>query len=260
MGEITVETISSKSNTIIKDTKKLLTSSSARQKNSLFVLEGARLCFDVLNSVYRVRYLLLTQKAMDKYADRIDSLIAVSDKAYIITDEINSKLSDTATPQGIYAVCEMTEQKVELKNKVVALDRVQDPSNVGALIRTAEALGIDSIILYDCCDIYNPKALRASMGSVLRLGCVQCDSLADTLNNLKDEYKIYSTVPQRDAKSITEIDFTAPSVCVIGNEANGVEENIKALSDELITIPMLGRAESLNAGVAGAITMWEMMR
>ena len=77
---------------------------------------------------------------------------------------------------------------------------------------------------------------------------------------MKGGYKIYSTVPDRSAKSITEIDFSCPCVCVIGNEANGVEESIKALSDGLITIPMLGRAESLNASVAASITMWEMMR
>ena len=255
-----MDKITSKNNNIVKDTKKLISSSSARHSAGLFVLEGARLCFDVLNSVYEVSYILVTDKAMSKYPDEISQLCKLSNRAYIITDEISQKLSDTATPQGIFAACKMRSGASELSGKVIALDKVQDPSNVGAIIRTAEALGIDTVLLYDCCDIYNPKALRASMGSVLRLNLVNCASLEEKLASLKSDYRIYSTVPSSGAKNICDIDFSSPSVCVIGNEANGVEDSIKALSDELITIPMLGNAESLNASVAASITMWEMIR
>lgn len=256
----TVERITSKNNNIVKDTKKLITSSSARQQHCLFVLEGARLCFDVLNSVYTVKYLLVTEKAAAKYPKEVEALGERSECAYLITDEIADKLSDTSNTQGIFAVCKMCEYAFKLGDKVVALDRVQDPSNVGAIIRTAEALGIGSLILYNCCDIYNPKTLRASMGSVLRMRIKTVESLEATLSEMKGGYRIYSTVPDSLAVKITDIDFTAPSVCVIGNEANGVEESIKALSDGLITIPMHGRAESLNASVAASITMWEMVR
>ena len=255
-----MERISSRNNATVKDTKKLITSSAFRQSQGLFVLEGARLCFDVLNSVYRVKYLLVTDEVCSRYPDEVKRLGEISDSVYIITDEICEKLSDTQSPQGIFAVCKMQEINAEPGDKVIALDRVQDPSNVGAIIRTAEALGIDSIILYGSCDIYNPKTLRASMGSVLRLNTVITPDLESALGGLKGKYRIYSTVPSYSADSITELDFSSPTVCVIGNEANGVEENIKALSDRLITIPMAGRAESLNAGVAAAITMWEMVR
>ncbi|MBR3148726.1 MAG: RNA methyltransferase [Eubacterium sp.] len=255
-----MDKITSKNNNIVKDTKKLISSSSARQREGLFVLEGARLCFDVLNSVYKVKYLLVTERALEKYGEEINSLCDVSDSAYIITEEISDKLSDTASPQGIFAVCKVQENAAEYSKKLIALDNVQDPSNVGAVIRTAEALGVDGVILYNCCDVYNPKVLRASMGSVLRIKLFVCDDLETELSSMKDGYKIYSTVPNSTAVKITDVDFSVPTVCVIGNEANGVEENIKALSDALITIPMLGRAESLNASVAASITMWEMMR
>ena len=255
-----MDKITSKTNQIIKDTKKLITSSSARHTQGLFVLEGARLCFDVLNSVYKVKCLLVTEKLYSKYADEVDALAEVSDSAYLITDEISQKLSDTTTPQGIFAVCRMENNSGALGRKVLALDRVQDPSNVGAIIRTGEALGIDSVILYDSCDIYNPKALRASMGSSLRMNTVFTENLEDTLTELKGEYAVYATVPSSDAVNITTLDFSAPSICVIGNEANGVEENVKAVSDKLITIPMKGKAESLNASVAASVVMWEMMR
>ena len=138
---------------------------------------------------------------------------------------------------------------------------MQDPANVGAIIRSAEALGIDGVVTYNCCDVFNSKAVRASMGSILRMNIVDSDNLEQTLIHMKSQgFKVYSTVPSSSAVKITEADFTGNAVSVIGNEANGVEENIKAVSDDLITIPMLGRAESLNAGVAAAITMWEMLR
>ena len=255
-----MEKITSKSNQIIKDTKKLLTSSKFRTQCNAFVLEGARLSFDVLNSVYKIRLILITESVYERYRESADKIIEKADNAYFISSEVADKLSETASSQGIFVVCEMKSIASELGSKVIALDNIQDPSNLGALVRTAEALGIDSIIAYKCCDIYNSKALRASMGSILRMSIVRTDNLEEMLSELKNRYRIYSTVPLSTAVAITDIDFSLPSICVIGNEANGVEDNIKAVSDELITIPMLGRAESLNASVAGAITMWEMLR
>jgi TrmH family RNA methyltransferase len=261
MGQITLDNITSKNNQLIKDTKKLLTSSRARQDSFAFVLEGARLCFDVLNSVYRVKTFFITQSAYDKYSDKADKIIAIADSSYLISDDVAKKLSDTTATQGIFAVCQMqNDSQTIIGSKIIALDNVQDPSNVGAIIRTAEALGIDCIITYNCCDIYNSKTLRASMGSILRMNIVDTDNLEDTLLSLKSNYNIYSTVPDSSASKITDIDFSNNSICVIGNEANGVEDNIKNISNSLITIPMLGRAESLNASVAASITMWEMLR
>ncbi|MBQ9530567.1 MAG: RNA methyltransferase [Eubacterium sp.] len=256
-----MEKITSKTNDIIKDTKRLMTSSKARAQKGAFVLEGARLCFDVLNSVYKVETLFITEKIFERYPLEISALIDKSDKAYMISDEVSKKLSDTENPQGIFAVCSFNKKsKLPESKKIIALDNVQDPSNVGAIIRTAEALGIEDIIAFNCCDIYNPKTLRASMGSVLRENIYLSDNLEKTLEKFKGEYMIYSSVPSSSAEKITNIDFSKPSICVIGNEANGVEENIKSVSDKLITIPMLGNAESLNASVAASIIMWEMLR
>ena len=164
-----MERITSKNNDIVKDTKRLISSSKARSQNHAFVLEGARLCFDVLNSVYSVKTLFVTEKLFEKYKSEVEALSKKSKKAYLISDEVAQKLSDTENPQGIFAVCNMPESELAISGKkLIALDNVQDPANVGAIIRTAEALGIDGIIAYKCCDIYNSKVLRASMGSVLR--------------------------------------------------------------------------------------------
>ena len=256
-----MEKITSKNNDIIKDTKRLISSPKARLQSGAFVLEGARLCFDVLNSVYKIKTVFITEKILEKYPLEIGALLERAKSSYLISEDVSKKLSDTENPQGVFAVCEMMKSEgAPSSSKIIALDNVQDPANVGAIIRTAEALGIEEIIVFNCCDIYNPKVLRASMGSVLRERIIEVSSLEECLEKLKKDYAVYSSVPDSSAKKITSVDFSKPSLCVIGNEANGVEENIKALSDKLITIPMLGNAESLNASVAASIIMWEMLR
>lgn len=257
-----MEKITSKNNIIVKDTKKLFTSSRARYENRLFALEGARLCFDVLNSVYEPDTLLFTEDIYAKYRNEINALDKKARRTFVINEQVSEKLSETKSPQGIFLTVKMKDKgEMFASGKIVALDNVQDPANVGAIIRSAEALGIDGVVTYKCCDVFNSKAIRASMGSILRMNIVDCDDLEQTLVQMKTQnFKVYSTVPSLSAVKITEVDFTGNAVSVIGNEANGVEENIKTVSDNLITIPMLGRAESLNAGVAAAITMWEMLR
>ena len=257
-----MEKITSKNNIIVKDTKKLFTSSRARYENRLFALEGARLCFDVLNSVYEPDTLLFTEDIYAKYQNEINALAKKARRTFMINEQVSEKLSETKSPQGIFLTVKMKDNgEIFDSGKIIALDNVQDPANVGAIIRSAEALGIDGVVTYKCCDVFNSKAIRASMGSIFRMNIVDCDDLEQTLAQMKTQnFKVYSTVPSSSAVKITEVDFTGNAVSVIGNEANGVEENIKAVSDDLITIPMLGRAESLNAGVAAAITMWEMLR
>ncbi|MDD6728541.1 MAG: RNA methyltransferase [Eubacteriales bacterium] len=258
-----MEKITGKNNDIVKDVKKLFTSSRQRREQQLFVLEGARLVFDVLHSFYEVKWFLITENAMEKYNDLANQMIEKSERSYIISEEIARKLSDTENTQGVFAVCKMKDQSLDINNggKYIALDNLQDPGNFGTVIRTAEALGIDGIIYSQGCDVFNPKVLRSSMGSVLRMNIQSCENLPDYLSCMRDKgMKVYGTSPDSSLKKITEIDFNGGCICVIGNEANGISDEVKKSCSELITIPMLGRAESLNASVAGAITMWEMLR
>lgn len=259
-----MEKITGKNNDLVKNVKKLFSSSKQRREQGLFVLEGARLVFDVLNSFYDVKYFLITQSAYDKYKSQSDKMAEVCKGSYLITDELADKISDTQNSQGVYAVCKIKDGgDFELKenSRLVALDNVQDPGNLGTIVRTAEALGIDGVIVGGGCDIYNPKVLRASMGSMLRINLVKTDCLTDCLSSLKSKgYKVYGTSPLSSAESITDIDFSKGGVCVIGNEANGISREVADICDSLITIRMSGRAESLNASAAASITMWEMLR
>lgn len=258
-----MEKITSKNNDLIKSVKKLLASSKERYEKHQFVLEGARLVFDALNSFCSVSCFLITDSSYEKYKSQADKLISKAKSSFIISDEVADKLSDTKSSQGVFAVCDMAQGECSFKSsdKLIALDNVQDPGNLGTIIRTAEALGIDAVIIGGGCDMYNPKVLRASMGSVLRINTVITNDLVRKLNELKaNGFKLYGTVPDSSATGITDIDFIGGEACIIGNEANGISNEVKQICDDLITIKMLGNAESLNASIAASITMWEMLR
>lgn len=259
-----MEKITGKNNDLVKNIKKLLTSSKERKAQGLFVLEGARLVFDVLNSFYEVKYFVTTSHGFEKYQPQCEKMIKKAEKSFFISDDVADKLGDTQNPQGIFAVCKMKHDRqtdVSDSAKQIALDNVQDPSNLGAIVRTAEALGIDRVIVGGGCDIFNPKALRSSMGSMLRVNLLRTDNLTEFLKEQKAKgIPVYGTSPDKNAAPITEIDFSNGCICVIGNEANGISDSVKDVCSELVTIRMLGNAESLNASVAASITMWEMLR
>ncbi|MCC8073827.1 MAG: RNA methyltransferase [Clostridiales bacterium] len=258
-----MEKITGKNNAYIKDVKKLFSSSRERRSQQLFVLEGARLVFDVLNSFYEIDSFLITNDAYEKYRDLANQMIEKSKRSFIISEEISEKLSDTKNSQGVFAVCKMRQNDFVWKcnGKYIALDNVQDPGNLGTIVRTAEALGIDGVLIGGGCDCFNPKVLRSAMGSMLRVNILRCDNLADLLEKRKKSgMMIYGTSPNNNAVKITDIDFNCGCICVIGNEASGISDEIKNISTSLITIPMLGNAESLNASVAASIVMWEMLR
>lgn len=258
-----MEKITSRSNHFIKHIKKLFTSHKERAQNAQFALEGARLCFDALYSDCSCETLLLTESAMQKYPEKCEALISGFGQALLITDQLSEYLAETVNPQGVFAVCGMRKNHFypQIGKKYIALDRIQDPANLGAVIRTAEALGIDGAVLGGCCDLYNPKVLRASMGGALRLPVFTCTDLTPHINELNSQgFKTYAAVPDASAQDIKNINFNGSVLCVIGNEGNGVSQQVKEVCAGLLTINMLGRAESLNASVAAAIVMWEMLR
>ena len=185
----------------------------------------------------------------------------------MISTEIASKLSNTEHPQGIFCVCDMLDKykalaKIENTGKFLILENISDPSNIGAIARTAEALGIDGMIISEgCCDIYNPKALRASMGALFRMPIMICPDIIKKVIELnKLGILTLAAVPSDKAQLITSLDLKSGCAVAIGNEGNGLTEEMKEACQKQVTIPMRGRAESLNAAMAAGIIMWEMMR
>ena len=133
---------------------------------------------------------------------------------------------------------------------------------MGTIIRTAEALGLDGILLSDgCCDVYNPKVLRASMGGVFRMPLMRVGDMAQTVTDLQERgLNAFACVVDATATSITEVGMGNGSVALIGNEGNGLRAETVAVCKHRVTIPMAGRAESLNASMAAGIVLWEMCR
>lgn len=234
----------------------------ARRENGLFFLEGARLCADAAADGTVVSSCLYTDKAAQKYPDRLDAILSVAKRAFRITDDLAAYLSETQSPQGIFCLCawRQAQSDIDPDGKYLALSYVQNPDNLGAVARTAEALGIAGLIVENGCDIYNPKAQRAAMGSLLRLPIVQTQDLCALLADCRDKgMRTYASTPDSHARAVTKTDFSGGVVCVVGNEGNGVRDEILQTCEK-VTIPMAGRAESFNASAAASILLWEMVR
>lgn len=253
--------ITSKENSLIKLISSLQSSAKSRKNEGLFVLEGLRICSDAYENGIRFDKLIISESAWEKYSEIVALFSAASRECYRITDSLFQKISDTKSPQGIIALVKAPESypEIDSRGRYIALENIADPSNLGAIARTAEALGVSGIIMSkDSCDPYAPKSLRASMGTLLRLPIIILDDFATDIKNLP--LKTYACVVDSDAERITDISFTDGSVLIIGNEANGITAETKNSAYKRITIPMNGKAESLNAAVAAAIAMWEMIK
>ncbi len=255
--------ITAKNNPKIKEIKGLLTSSKDRKNSGLFVLEGVRLCCDAVKSGCEIVSVFCTETCAEKYADSINELKSVCSDFFFVSEDVLKSISDTVTPQGVVCAVKMRSNDFDYEGgkKYIALDTIQNPDNLGAISRTAEAFGIDGMVICGGCDIYNPKALRASMGALFRLPVKVCKNLEEQIDLCKKVgIQSFATVPDRDADDITKTDFSMGALCVIGNEGNGVSKEIIGVCDKKITIKMQGRAESLNAAAAASITMWELVK
>ena len=258
------ECILSKSNNKVKRVSLLIRSASERKKQGVFVLEGLRLCKDCAISGVTACELYFTQDAYEKHNSDVQVLIENSKKAYCVTDDVISKISDTNNSQGIVEVISFDDIKVKVpinqNGRYIACENVSDPSNLGAISRTAEALGLSGMILIDhCCDVYNPKALRASMGSLLRLPVYYYRDSNDLFTYCSDNnLRLIASVVHGESTEINDFVFKNGDIVIIGNEANGMTNELIDLCDEKITINIKGRAESFNAAVAASIIMWEL--
>ena len=260
-------TVTSKDNQWVKEWRRLNDSAKYRRESGLFAIEGARLCADALRSGVVLHTVLYTASALAVYGSVVAPLLAATDNVVEISPELSRYMGDTMNPQGVFCIAKMLDNsliidKINILGKYGALEDVQDPGNMGTIIRTAEALGLDGILLSDgCCDVYNPKVLRASMGGVFRLPLMRVGNIAQTVTALQEKgLTAFACVVDSSATSITEADMGKGSVALIGNEGNGLRPETVLACKHRVTIPMTGRAESLNASMAAGIILWEMCR
>lgn len=257
--------LSSKDNPVIKNTVKLIKSAKHRRKEGLFIAEGLRVCVDAVISGAEIEALFITEQALEKNPAEAGALQSATKKAYLLSPALFAHISDTQTPQGVLCVIKTLDKTAEfdtikIGGKFLALDNVQDPNNLGAVLRSAEAFGVSGVILSgDCCDVFNPKVVRGSMGAVFRLPVLNVESL-ETFFAQNPQLNTYAAVVHDTAEKVTDVSFCEPCAVVIGNEGNGLKPETVAACKHSITIPMNGKAESLNASVAAAILIWEMVK
>lgn len=252
--------ISSKDNPLIKLVCSLQGSAKSRKENGLFVLEGLRICSDAYENGIAFDKLIVSETFLKKQETSVNLLAKNCDSKFLIPDSLFAKISDTDSPQGIIAVVKIPSdlKPIDAKGRYIALENIQDPSNLGAISRTAEALGVSGIVLKSGCDPFSPKSLRASMGTLLRLPLYQTEDLNEFIS--KNSLRSFACVVDTSAEAISNVEFKDGDVLIIGNEANGITKETADNSYKKITIPMLGSAESLNAAAAAAIVMWELKK
>lgn len=251
------ECISSRDNAKIKYACRLVQSAAFRRSEGRFVAEGRKLCPELCKGA-ALEMLFYTAQA----AQKIPELTALPGEHYLIEEHVADKLADVGTHQGVFGVFrtpQHTPGELRPGGRYLALERVQDPGNVGTLVRSAAAFGFDAVILSEgCASPYAPKTLRASMGAAVRVPVIETASLVPLLQKMRSDGIVCLAAALYNSLPLSETQSNYPGgVCVvIGSEGQGlVQPTIEACS-AAVRIPMTDKVESLNAGIAGSVLLW----
>ncbi|MEZ0536172.1 TrmH family RNA methyltransferase [Caldicellulosiruptoraceae bacterium PP1] len=262
-----MEIIKSKDNILIKEIKKLEIKKYRDQKRS-FIAEGEKLLFEALmHKKDFISHVLFSESAVENYSEIYNRLLSDKDKKFeviLISDNISDYISDTISSQGIFTIINYIDVDIELlkkSNNIVILNNLQDPGNLGTILRTCSAFGFSNILsTKGSVDIYNSKVIRSSMGSIFHLSIVRSIDSERAIDFLKsNNIKIVVTKPQ-GGLSLDSINLKDSFALIIGNESNGIDENFEKSADLILTIKMKGNTESLNASVATSIVLYELSK
>lgn len=257
--------ITSRDNPTVKHFRKLLDSKKERTSERAFIIEGKRLVLDAFYSKAEIEKVFVTCTALGKFGNELSDIISQC-SVTVISDEIGDHISDTENTQGVFAKCRFPENmdsmpKLKKGGKYVVLSKLRDPGNAGMIIRTADALGLDGVIFSESCDVYNPKTVRATMGALFRVPVYHDIEIEDIFEKIEQSgLHSLAAVVDKDAEDIRKCDLSEGAAVFIGNEANGLDTDVKERCTQRITIKMSGNAESLNAAMASGILMWELVR
>ena len=279
-----MEIISSKDNKKIKYIRSLLEKNSIRKKNKVFVVEGIKLVNEALD-YGRVEDIVLSESLYKEISSgdlskntlflengkNIENYVRKEYPIIIVSDTVFKTVSETITPQGVLAVAEIPEYNIldrefldaEYKKtgklKFLLLEDTADPGNLGTMMRTAEAAGVTGVIMSKgTVDIFNPKTVRSTMGSIFRLPFCYIEDLKEAIRKLKELNISFYATHLKGEKSYKDIKYSDKSAILIGNEARGLSDELAELADVYVIIPMQGKVESLNAAIAAALMMYEV--
>lgn len=258
-----MQIITSKDNEIVKSIKKLK-DKKYRDEAGLYVIEGIKMLEEAIEEKVKIKKIVICEECLK--AGDLEQKILYEIAKYnciYVNAKVFNFLTDVVAPQGILAVIEKPSKDAQIdynQDIILVLDGIQDPGNLGTILRTADSVNLKQIIVTkNTADAYNPKVVRSTMGAILRIKIIETDNLVKTLKDIKkNKFKIISTSLDT-SHSIYDIDYNK-KVIVIGNEANGVSKEIQEFSDSKVKIPMLGKTESLNASVATGIMLYEYVR
>lgn len=259
------ERITSTSNRIIKEIRELGTKKGRMALNA-YILEGLRLVDEALQAGAEIRYFVVSEGVPDSFEKLLEKHPGYTGTmGYRIPDDLFERISETESPQGIMAIASYPlidlDDSIDRFSRLIILENLQDPGNMGTIIRTADACGMDGILLSkDSVDPYNPKVLRSTMGSIFHLPIIISENLDQAVQNLKQKGIVVIAAHPREAQVCWEAPLKDHFALVIGNEGNGLSENMLNQADLRVLIPMPGKTESLNASVAAAMIMYESMR
>ena len=258
-----MQIITSKDNEIIKNIKKLKEKKYRDQENK-FIVEGIKMVQEALTEQAKISKIVICEDCINDGTISQELLyeIAKQDCIYV-SEKVFQSITDVTNPQGILAVLEKENGEDKIlydEDIIVVLDGIQDPGNLGTILRTLDSVNLKQIILSEQkADPYNPKVVRSTMGAIYRVNMIRSKNIIETLKNMKKhKYDIVVTSLQTN-ESIYDIDYKK-KVIVIGNEANGVSKEVMELANKKVKIPMLGKTESLNAAVATGIILYEYVR
>lgn len=258
-----MQVITSKDNEIVKNIKKLK-EKKYRDEERKYVIEGIKLVEEAIIEKAKICQIVVCEDCInDGQVDKNLMYEIAKYNCIYVSQKVFNMLTDVSNPQGILAIIQKDIAKEQIlynEDIILVLDGIQDPGNLGTILRTLDSIGLKQIILSEkCADPYNPKVVRSTMGAIFRVNIIQSKNIVETLKEIKkNKYKIMATSLETK-NSIYSVDYNK-KVVVIGNEANGVSKEVIALADEKIKIPMLGRTESLNASVATGVILYEYVR
>jgi len=233
-----------------------LENSSARNEHGVYLVEGENMVREAINTG-KALSVMVDESKLSLYENKIPSGIEI----ITLSKPVINKISNTVTPQGILALCALPKQisLSDLGTRVVVLNGVQDSGNVGTIWRTAEAAGFTGLLMdKDCADPFSPKVLRSSMGACFRIPVVRLNNLCEAFEQFRG-FSIIAT--SLDGETLFETSLPKDNILIIiGSEARGIHQDVLSYATQKVKIPMKGQTESLNASVAAAIIMYEIMR
>lgn len=258
-----MQVITSKDNELVKNIKKLK-EKKFRDNNNQFIIEGIKLVAEAIEEKADIENIIVCEDCINN--ESIDKKLLYEIARYkciYVTEKIFNTLSDVSNPQGILAVINRKTDNINIdysEDFIVVLDGIQDPGNLGTILRTIDSAGLKQIVISkETADPYNPKVVRSTMGGIFRVNIVRTNNIIKTLKEMKDNgFEVVVTSLDTN-NNIYNIQYNK-KVVVIGNEANGVSKEVQDLADKKVKIPMLGKTESLNAGVAAGIMIYEYVR